>query len=202
MTAEVPNFGKTVLARGPSAAGGRELEVIRFDKEIGGSEVGECLESAVFMVKEETFRIVVYRNGFGEECRGYLSVFLEYCGEEEEVVVDLMKATVCGVTRRFRNLTFANGAEYNMRGWLHWCSHEDIKKKLLDGILKVKVEVQMKSYMMVVKDAGSTPMIQTPWMLQNLYNRLETYSDFILMCQGQGVPCHRTILEGASPYFR
>ena len=198
MAEEVPYVGKTVLGRGPSATGGRELEVIAFDKEMEGLYVGVYLESAEFRVKEKTFRIRVYPNGLGEKHRGYLSVFLLYRGEEE-VVVDLIKTTVGGVTRQYRNWTLDAGSMY---GWGKWCSHEDVKKELVEGVLKLKMEVEMKSDMVVVKDTDNTRMTQTPWLLQNLYSRLSSSSDYTLMCQGQGVPCHRTILEGASPYFR
>ena len=161
--------------------------------------MGHYLESAEFRVKQATFMIYVYPNGYNEENKGYMSVFLRSCGEEE-VVVDLVTATVGDVTRQFRNRTFY--VERRMWGRSKWCSHEDIKKHLVDGVLKIKFEVEMKSDMVALKNDNNTPMIQTPWLLQKLYNRLETCSDFILMCQGQGVPCHRTILEGASPYFR
>ena len=197
MAEEQTTLPTTVMRRGPRIKGSSMLIIEDFGVEMENCNIGEEIQSEVFYVKNAKLAITVYPNGESVEEEGNVSVFLRNMGKNK-VMVKIMKFTVCGEIWQDGDIQLGRGQE---RGF-YMFSHEECRAKLIDGTLKVKVEVEMLSARRVVKRTTEIPKSSNHWVLEEMYNNNMKDSDFTLVCGEQKIPCHKIVLSSASPYFK
>ena len=250
MAEEQAVLSTSVSKSGPRIKGGASLVIQHFEVEMR-CERGKFIESKTFKVKDATLSILVYPNGYLEEDKGKVAVFL--CNEgQNEVVVESMKLTlILGLWRRTvkaENITLKGhppgdddtdeeedddtdeeedndtGEEEdgdieeedqaskpnNTIGWPQVISHKKCKTKLVDGVFKVTMEVEMLGDTKIYQKCTETifgcytelPKMSSQWVLEEMYRNHMKDSDFTLVCEGQKIPCHKLVLASASPYFK
>ena len=97
----------------------------------------------------------------------------------------------------------------NTIGWPQVISHKKCKTKLVDGVFKVTMEVEMLGDKKIIQKCPETifgcytelPKMSSQWVLEEMYMNHMKDSDFTLVCGGQKIPCHKIVLASASPYF-
>ena len=99
-------------------------------------------------------------------------------------------------------MSFLKHSNGDIHGKCRLLSHEECSAKLVDGTLKVTVEVEMEGDRRIVKKTTEIPKSSSQWVLEEMYSNNMKDSDFTLVCEEQKIPCHKIVLTSASPYFR
>jgi len=188
----------TVYGKGPKTEVTASLTMKDYLEVMETSEPGKHYDTDEFMVKETPMRLVVYPNGYSEEFRGGVGVYL---ANRSQVEVKLKRQFITDVkSSEMEEKTIPAGG---MTGFKRFPPHEDAKEhyKEKDFVVKVKVEMEGE----VVKVVGENLDTRkrkaiAQEILENAYRKM-AWTDFILEFEGEELACHRNILAGASPVF-
>jgi len=184
----------TVFAKGPKTEVAATLIIKDFVEVVKASEPGENYQTDEFMVKETPMALVVYPNGYKEENRGWVSVFVTNRTQAE---VEIKNQFITDVKTSMWEASIPAG---HMKGAFRFLSHEDVTEhyKEKDFVVKVKVEMEGE----VLKIAGeNTEMRKRKAISQEVSEtafRKMAWTDFALVFEGEELACHRLILAGAS----
>jgi len=190
----------TVFGKGPKTEVTASLAIKDFIDVMESSKPGKCYETDEFMVKETLMCLLVYPNGYSEEYRGWVGVYVKNRSQAE--VIDKLKGQFITDVKTSqidsKEETFPAGQAW---GFDRYLSHEDANEhyKEKDFVLKVKVEMEGE----VVKIVGENKETRKRKFIsqevsENAYKRM-AWTNFVLEFEGEELACHRLILAGASP---
>jgi len=195
-----PSYVSTFVAGAPRLKCGATLRIADFEEVRTRMEPGKSIESDVFSIGSNSFALSVYPRGIKD-------------GDGRKVGIYLSNKTVSDV--KVKSCTVSVSSEsYNPmkdetikslvgRGWSF--QYIGIMDSLSDGVLEVKMDVEMEGEKVVVNlttDEDSMVKNQAQAILRTLYEDGLVGADFLLVCAGEEVAAHRIILQGASPYFK
>ena len=172
-----------------------KLVIKNFVRVMSVFEPGMCFESDKFTLGDTDWTIKVYPNGFKEEFRGNVSVFLSNKTDADvnvicHLVTDV-KTTSCDNTKPLK----AN----KLRGQNTFATHaictEAYQEK--DFVVTAKVEAPGQNVKVIGKQSAAPSKKRKFNVLENVYTKMQR-TDFTLVFDGEEVPCHKHILAAAS----
>ena len=170
-----------------------------FVREMKAAKPGECFKSNPFQAgANNAFRVVVYPNGCSEETKSHVGVYIENTMDTAlEAKISLRAVGISG------KISTVLKGKTGIR-WDQFVTHADCEEACKQGRrfeVKVKLELPGKIKITEVRTASDTGKKKREYsVLENIY-RKKLDTDFVIMCDGSPVPCHKLILAGASPVF-
>ena len=185
---------RTVYAKAPGVKATAELVIKDFVEVMKTSATRKCYGSDPFMVGNIPMIIWVYPNGYDDERKGNVSIFLENRSQVD-------------VTIQYQFITEANTKTLvsifearKMRGHYKFLSHaqcEDVYKEK-DFIVTANVEIPSEDLKIMGNEDAAVP--KKICLGKSLYDQMLD-ANFSLVFNGAEVPCHKQVLAAASPVF-
>ena len=197
------NVSETVVAREPSSVSTCKLVIRNFKTEMEKCKPGDKIESKQFKVKDNNFAVTVFPNGVKDEREGFIDLFVEN-RSNKEVTIDKLKVWSGVKPKERENLVFRKNwfvDKKSKRGWSKWFSHDVYKSLPMDEDFMVKVEVTCIGNRITMDKTALPQQKSSSFVLEKIYGRDMPDSDFVLMCEGEAVPCHKLVLANASEFF-
>ena len=201
-----PSYVSTFVAGAPRLKGGATLRIADFEEVRTRMEAGNRIQSDVFSIGSNSFALTVYPRGKKDGDGRKVGIFLTN-KTSCDVKVKTCKLTVSSelmtdekIKKPWKDETIKSLLSY---GWSF--KHRGIMDGLSDGVLEVKMDVEMEGENVVVNlttEEDSTVKNQAQTILRTLYEDGLVGADFLLVCAGEEVAAHRAILQGASRYFK
>ena len=184
----------TVFAKTSPIKATAKLVIKDFEEVMKGSNPGVKYDSNTFMVGDTPMAMTVYPNGFLQDDRGYVSVYL--CNNSTADIPVKCQFICDAGSLSLNDKVLANQALGSRRFLGHAeCSVYTEK----DFVMEAKVEVAGKGVKSILEN--KTPSLPKKYCVcKNLYEKMER-SDFNLIFKGVEVPCHKHVLSAASPVF-
>ena len=169
-----------------------------FVREMNAAKPGECFKSNVFQAgANNAFRLVVFPNGHNEETKNHVAVYIENTMDTALEAKIWLK--VVGISKQ--TSTVLKGK--TDVGWQKFVTHAMCEEACNQGRnfkVKARLELPGKIKITEIRTTSSVGKKKRGLsVLENIYQMKNT--DFIIMCNGNPVPCHKLILAGASPVF-
>jgi len=117
---------------------------------------------------------------------------------KELVRLDKFRVTVRGV--RVQYIQDEDEEDGMMLGG--WLYKEGGEWWLGDGEFKVELEIETSDFTNNLNNPLENGGTTKHWLLENAFRNQMATSDFVLLCEGELVPCHRFVLRAASESFR
>ena len=193
----------TVFGKGPKTEETASLTIQDFVEVMESTKPGKFYETNDFMVKGTPLGLVVYPNGFDEEDRGWVCIFVENRSDVEvklkrQFITDVKTKDTAGEDME-EVIVEAGRMIGNYRNFNTKEAKEYYKEK--DFVVTVKVEME-GDVVKIVGGEDETRKRQRKSMsqdvLENAYRKM-SWTDFILEFEGEELAVHRVILAGASP---
>ena len=173
-----------------------------FENEMKISKPREKIESRIFILGGNPFKIDVYPNGENEESKNHVSIFLA-----NDSNTDVNVSAEFEICNSEKDEWEKGTVKQNERvGWSKFMEHDAMADLLVNGslIVKVKVKMENKDFVVMGKDekkgdsksAEEIVAIHINTIYENMMN-----PDFMLICEGGNIPCHRNFLMSASSMF-
>ena len=171
-----------------------KLVIKNFVDVMAGFKPGMCIESDQFMLGDTPLSIMVYPNGDSHYFKGHVGLYLHNNGDDVirakgQLITDLN-------TMNFEYTEFVEAkACWGIGKFLTHAQCADAYKNK-DFVVEAKLEIPGE----VTKIAGSQSAAAPKKfnVLEKVYNKMAK-TDFILIFEGEEVPCHKIILAAASP---
>ena len=184
----------TVFAKTSAVQATAKLVIKDFVEVMTTSKPGEKYNSDTFMVGDIPMAISVNPNGDTENKKGNVSVFL--CNQS-----DAAFTVKCQFSADMKKKSFDREVKAKqILGFPKFLSHDECTDvyKEKDFVLTVNVEMPGKDLKIVGNETVSLP--KKYCVCKNLFEKMEG-SDFSIVCNGVGIPCHKHVLSAASPVF-
>ena len=159
--------------------------------------VGKCIESDLFWLGDTPMSIEVFPNGDRDEDKGHVSLFLSNKGNYDdisvkgELVTDLKTMDI-----EYKDVLEAKDSWGNTRFLTHTQCADAYKDK--DFIVEAKLEILGEVTKIAGKQSAAASKKRKLSILEKVYNKMAR-TDFILVFEGEEVPCHKIVLAAASP---
>ena len=185
----------TVFAKTSPIKATAKLVIKDFEEVMKGSNPGVKYDSNTFMVGDTPMAMTVYPNGFLQDDRGYVSVYL--CNNSTADIPVKCQFSCDAGSLSLDDKVLANQALGSRRFLSHAeCSVHYTEREF---VMEAKVEVAGKGVKSILEN--KTPSLPKKYCVcKNLYEKMER-SDFNLIFKGVEVPCHKHVLSAASPVF-
>ena len=185
----------TVFVRGTKTEVQATLVIKGFAEELA-IKPGEHFVSDEFLVKEVPMWLSVYPNGFNEESKGFVAVYLRSRNSLTTFPLKYRFVTDVKTTEMVEGHVSASNMSLDM-------SHAECREhyKQRDFVLKVEVEVDGEKVKILGKGAATMQRKPIGQEVTEAAFQQKAWSDFTLEFIGEEVACHRIILGGASPVF-
>ncbi|KAG8184949.1 hypothetical protein JTE90_011081 [Oedothorax gibbosus] len=151
-----------------------------------------CSDDLSARVKEdtETFKLVLYPNGFNERVKGYASLWLQKLSSKEERRIKFTCAVIRGRCELLnKSVTQSLGLETCL-GWMAFCQRNIISSALMDDTLSLKCTIEIFSEKAFVNPGNEGSELVESVLLSELSSDLgllvseKDYSDFSIEVQG------------------
>ena len=185
----------TVYGKGPKTEVTASLTIKDFVEVMKSSEPGKNYSTDLFIVKETPMVLGVYPNGYKEEDRGWVSVFVRNRSQAEVKIKEQFITDV-----KTDDMWEGSIPAGKMSGVLSFLSHEEVTEHYKEKDFVVKVKVEMEGD--VVKIVGEDVEVKkrkaiAREVLEEAFRKM-AWTDFALVFEGEELVCHRLILAGAS----
>ena len=183
----------TVFAKTSPIKATAKLVIKDFEEVMKGNNPGVKYDSNTFMVGDTPMAMTVYPNGFLQDDRGYVSVYL--CNNSTADIPVKCQFSCDAGSLSLDDKVLANQALGSRRFLSHAeCSVHYTEREF---VMEAKVEVAGKGVKSILEN--KTPSLPKKYCVcKNLYEKMER-SDFNLIFKGVEVPCHKHVLSAASP---
>jgi len=163
---------------------------------------GWCLESHQFTVNDTLWHIE-FQDVPESRSESNLGVFI--INDNKEDLTVNCKVIIVGIedeVREFEGLIEAQ--ESCGRGWPKFMTYQDCKDVLIDGKLKMKIEVKvLKEEVTVIHGKGkSSVLIPDSGSVHLKILEDKSFTDFRVLCTGKSFPCHKVFLMARSSVFK
>ena len=186
----------TVYARSADVEVTANLTIKDFVQVMKTSKPGKHYDSDVFMVGATPMAIAVYPNGYNEENRGNVSVFLQNQGDASLTVK--CQFITEAITWSFDHEVTAKRAWGSLRSLDHAQCEVTFKEK--DFLLTANVRIPGEDLKIMGTEDPVAPKNFCVALCRNLYDKMLD-PNFALIFNGAEVPCHKNVLAAASPVF-
>ena len=157
----------------------------------------KSIKSDEFMVGDTPMTIQVYPNGEDDDDKGYVGIYLDNEGDEDISVKGQLITDLDTFDIDYTKTVEAGGGWGLNRFLTHAECADAFKDK--DFVVTAKLETDGEVVKIVGREsAASASKKKKVNVLENVFNRMES-ADFILVFDGEEVPCHKIVLAAASP---
>ena len=185
----------TVYAKSADVQVTAKLTIKDFVEVMKTSKPGKCYVSDTFMVGETPMAITLYPNGYDDQCKDNVSVFL-WNQSDADITVKCQFITEAK-TWSFDFKVKAKKCWGNDKFLSHAQCTEAFKEK--DFIVTAKVEIPGKDVKIMGKEDAVAPKMYC--VCKKLYEEMMD-PNFKLVFSGAEVACHKHVLAAASPVFK
>ena len=176
-----------------------KLVIKDFVRVMEASKPGKVYRSGPFMAGDTLLELLVHPNGYSEDYRGWVSVFL--CNRSDKKIYAKVQFKTELINSKF-DVNVGAGKAYGAK---KLASHASAKEffKDRDFVLTADVEIASEDVKILgTRDApeDSRRLSYCEDLCENLFEKMQG-SDFTIVFNGVNVPCHKLVLAAASPVF-
>ena len=187
----------TVYSKSADVQETAKLTIKDFVEVMKTSKPGKSYHSDTFMVGETPMAITLYPNGYEDQYKGNVSVFL--WNQSDAHISVKWQLITDALTLSFDHEVPAKKA-WGPFGFLSHAECTDAFKEK-DFVVTVKVEIRGGDLKIMGNQSAVVPKEYRAALCKNLYE-MEMDTNFTLVFQGAEVPCHKHVLAAASPVFK
>ena len=176
-----------------------KLVIKDFVDVMGGFEPGRSIKSDPFMLGDTPLEIEVYPNGYDNDVKGHVSLFLNNNGERDISVKGELATTDSELEAMEFDYTTTVGAG-QASGVDKFLTHAKCAAAFKDEdfVVEAKLEIPGEVTKIAGGQSAQAPKKRKLSVLEKVYNKM-TRTDFAFVFEGTEVPCHKIVLAAASP---
>jgi len=158
----------------------------------------KTLKSHQFTVRGTLWHIEVLTVGSYDDIEK--SVGIKICNDSKKDLTVDCKIEIGDEVRKLHDIIDAE----NSFGFVNFLTHQECREVLNDGKLIVKVEIKvLEEESTLIHGKGKQPIqIPDPSSVYLKMFEEKAFTDFIVVCEEESIPCHKVFLVGRSSVFK